>query len=83
MIFQSYALWPHMKVFDEQRYTNLTLPLKIRKWSREKIGEFLRPLAQKLGIEESFFSGARRNFPVVSNSGLLWAEPWPLRLGSC
>ena len=38
MIFQSYALWPHMKVFDEQRYTNLTLPLKIRKWSREKIG---------------------------------------------
>ena len=22
MIFQSYALWPHMKVFDEQRYTN-------------------------------------------------------------
>jgi len=55
MIFQSYALWPHMKVFDEQRYTNLTLPLKIRKWSREKIGEFLRPLAQKLSIEESFF----------------------------
>jgi multiple sugar transport system ATP-binding protein len=55
MIFQSYALWPHMKVFDEQRYTNLSLPLKIRKWSREKIGEFLRPLAQKLGIEESFF----------------------------
>jgi multiple sugar transport system ATP-binding protein len=55
MIFQSYALWPHMKVFDEQRYTNLTLPLKIRKWSREKIGEFLRPLARKLGIEESFF----------------------------
>jgi multiple sugar transport system ATP-binding protein len=55
MIFQSYALWPHMKVFDEKRYTNLTLPLKIRKWSGEKIGEFLRPLAQKLGIEESFF----------------------------
>jgi multiple sugar transport system ATP-binding protein len=55
MIFQSYALWPHMKVYDEQRYTNLTLPLKIRKWSRERIDEFLRPLAQKLGIEESFF----------------------------
>lgn len=55
MIFQSYALWPHMKVFDEQRYTNLTLPLKVRKWSGEKIAEFLRPLAQKLGIEENFF----------------------------
>jgi len=55
MIFQNYALWPHMKIFDEGRYTNLTLPLKIRKWSSEKISEFLRPLALKLGIEESFF----------------------------
>jgi ABC-type sugar transport system ATPase subunit len=44
-----------MKVFDQQRYTNLTLPLKIRKWSSERIGDFLRPLTQKLGIEESFF----------------------------
>ncbi|MBI2364764.1 MAG: ABC transporter ATP-binding protein, partial [Deltaproteobacteria bacterium] len=55
MIFQNYALWPHMKVFDESSYTNLSLPLKVRKWSRERIGEFLLPLARKLGIEESFF----------------------------
>ena len=55
MIFQNYALWPHMRVFDEQRYSNLSLPLKVRKWSSEKIAEFLRPLAWKIGIEESFF----------------------------
>ena len=55
MIFQNYALWPHMKVFDEGSYTNLSLPLKVRKWSRERIGEFLLPLTRKLGIEESFF----------------------------
>jgi multiple sugar transport system ATP-binding protein len=55
MIFQNYALWPHMKVFDERSYTNLTLPLKIKKWSTEKISEFLRPLAQRIGIDESFF----------------------------
>ncbi len=55
MIFQNYALWPHMKVFDERTYTNLTFPLKIRKWTREKIAEFIRPLTQRLGIEESFF----------------------------
>ena len=55
MIFQNFALWPHMKVFDEQRYSNLTLPLRVRKWSSEKIAEFLRPLAWKIGIEESFF----------------------------
>jgi multiple sugar transport system ATP-binding protein len=55
MIFQNFALWPHMKVFDEQRYSNLTLPLRVRNWSKEKIAEFLRPLAWKIGIEESYF----------------------------
>jgi multiple sugar transport system ATP-binding protein len=55
MIFQNFALWPHMKVFDEQRYSNLTLPLRVRKWSKDKISEFLRPLAWKIGVEESFF----------------------------
>ena len=55
MIFQNYALWPHMKVFEARRYSNLSLPLKVRKWSSDKIAEFLRPLAWKIGIEESFF----------------------------
>jgi ABC-type sugar transport system ATPase subunit len=55
MIFQHYALWPHMRIFDDRRYTNLTLPLKVRKWSQQKIAEFMRPLTQRLGIEESFF----------------------------
>jgi multiple sugar transport system ATP-binding protein len=55
MIFQNYALWPHMKIFNERIYTNLTLPLKVRKWSSERIGEFLRPLARRVGIEERFF----------------------------
>ncbi|MBI3061928.1 MAG: hypothetical protein A3C54_00115 [Deltaproteobacteria bacterium RIFCSPHIGHO2_02_FULL_60_17] len=55
MIFQNYALWPHMKVFDDRGYTNLSLPLKIRKWSQERIREFMRPLTQRLGIEEGFF----------------------------
>ncbi len=56
MIFQNFALWPHMKVFDESRYSNLSLPLRVRKWSSDKISEFLRPLAWKIGIEESFFN---------------------------
>jgi ABC-type sugar transport system ATPase subunit len=56
MIFQNYALWPHMKILDDKNYSNLSFPLKIRKWSKQKIGEFLRPLTQRLGIEESFFT---------------------------
>ena len=55
MIFQNFALWPHMRVFDESRYSNLSLPLKVRRWSNDKIGELLRPLARRVGIEESFF----------------------------
>jgi ABC-type sugar transport system ATPase subunit len=55
MIFQNYALWPHMRVFDAKAYTNLTLPLKVRKWTAERIGEFLRPIARRVGIDESQF----------------------------
>jgi ABC-type sugar transport system ATPase subunit len=55
MIFQNFALWPHMRVFDERRYSNLSLPLKVRKWPDGKIGELLRPIARRVGIEDSFF----------------------------
>ncbi|HEX9443167.1 MAG TPA: ABC transporter ATP-binding protein, partial [Candidatus Binatia bacterium] len=55
MIFQNFALWPHMKVFDPRRYTNLTLPLKVRRWSEEKIQGLVRPLAERLGIDERLY----------------------------
>lgn len=55
MIFQNYALWPHMRVWDERRYSNLTLPLRIRNWSTAHIAEFLRPLAQRVGIDSTLF----------------------------
>jgi len=56
MIFQNYALWPHMRVFDADKYSNLSLPLRVRQWSADKISEFLRPLAWKIGIDESHFN---------------------------
>ena len=34
MIFQTLALWPHLKVMDERSYSNLSFPLKVRRWSR-------------------------------------------------
>jgi ABC-type sugar transport system ATPase subunit len=55
MIFQNYALWPHMKIWDERRYSNLSLPLRIRKWSTANIAAFLRPLAQRIGIDANLF----------------------------
>jgi multiple sugar transport system ATP-binding protein len=56
LIFQNFALWPHMRVFDDRKYANLTLPLRIRKWSVEAIRDLIRPLAARLNIEERLFS---------------------------
>ena len=55
MIFQHFALWPHMKVFDERWDSNVGFPLKIRKWAKEKIREHIRPLARSLQINEALF----------------------------
>jgi ABC-type sugar transport system ATPase subunit len=55
IIFQHYALWPHMKVYDDHRYTNMSLPLRVRKWSKEKIRDYILPLAKSLQIHEDLF----------------------------
>ncbi|MFQ5871297.1 MAG: ABC transporter ATP-binding protein [Candidatus Geothermarchaeales archaeon] len=47
MVFQSYALYPHMKVFD-----NLAFPLKMRKVKKNEIPEKVRRVAELLRIEE-------------------------------
>jgi len=45
MVFQSYAVWPHMKVFD-----NIALPLKIKKMPREEIEKRVKFAAEMLSI---------------------------------
>ena len=47
MVFQNYALYPHMKVYD-----NIAFPLKIRGFSRDEIDRRVREVASLLGIEE-------------------------------
>ena len=47
MVFQSYALYPHMSVFD-----NMAFGLKLRKRSKEEIRERVAAAAEILGIEE-------------------------------
>jgi len=56
MVFQGYALWPHMKVFDEKTYTNLSFALKIQKNLTEKIKRTVRNVADQVGIERKLFS---------------------------
>jgi multiple sugar transport system ATP-binding protein len=47
MVFQNYALYPHMSVFD-----NMAFGLKIRKYPKEEIKQRVAEAAQILDIEE-------------------------------
>ncbi len=56
MVFQNYALWPHMKVFDEKDLTNVGFPLKIRKWLPSSISSRAHDVARKVGLESKLFN---------------------------
>jgi iron(III) transport system ATP-binding protein len=47
LVFQAYALWPHMKVFDQIAY-----PLRVRKMRKEAIGKAVEDVARVVGIQE-------------------------------
>ncbi|MGB0648521.1 MAG: ABC transporter ATP-binding protein [Bradymonadia bacterium] len=47
MVFQSYALYPHMTVFE-----NMAFGLRLRKLPEAEIAEQIRDVAQRLGIEQ-------------------------------
>ncbi len=47
MVFQNYALYPHMTIFD-----NIAFPLKLRKISRDEINIRVSEVAQLLGLQE-------------------------------
>lgn len=52
LVFQDYALWPHMRVFDRKRWSNLGFGLRIRKWVPEKIFLRVRDVMRRVGIED-------------------------------
>ena len=47
MVFQSYALYPHMTVYD-----NMAFPLKLQKKSKEEIDKLVREAAETLDITQ-------------------------------
>ena len=47
MVFQSYALYPHMTVFE-----NMAFGLRLRKLPEEEISHQIRDVARRLGIEQ-------------------------------
>jgi len=55
MVFQDYALYPHMKVFDEKKYSNLSFPLKLRKTETGAIKRIVNDLANRLQIKKILY----------------------------
>lgn len=69
MIFQSYAIWPHMTVFD-----NIAYPLKLRKMSKDEIKKRVQKAAEATEIQgllnryPAQMSGGQRQRVAVSRS---------------
>jgi multiple sugar transport system ATP-binding protein len=55
MVFQGYALFPHMKVYDERRWANLNFPLKVRRFLTEEMVRVMSTVARRVGIEKELF----------------------------
>jgi ABC-type sugar transport system ATPase subunit len=55
MVFQDYALWPHMQVFKRDRYSNLSFGLRLRQWLAEEIEQRVEDVARKVGIDRKLY----------------------------
>ncbi len=55
MVFQDYALYPHLRVFRERGYSNLGFPLNIRKTKGETLRTKIEELAERMGIAKRLF----------------------------
>ncbi len=66
MVFQNYALYPHMTVFE-----NMAFGLKLRKLQRTKSRSVLQKLQRFLTLS-IFLTESRRLFQAVRDSVLLW-----------
>ena len=55
LVFQNYALYPHMKVYDERRFANLNFPLKIRKFLQEDIVKVMSDVTRRVGVGKELY----------------------------
>ncbi|MEM2914750.1 MAG: ABC transporter ATP-binding protein, partial [Candidatus Bathyarchaeia archaeon] len=56
MVFEGYALFPHMRIYEEMRYSNLNFALKVRKTKIEKIRNVINAVSSRVGIERKLYN---------------------------
>jgi ABC-type glutathione transport system ATPase component len=71
MVFQNYAVWPHMTV--EQ---NMSYPLRLARKAREQINAKMAYLLDLLELE-GLERGTLQSSPAGSSSALRWGELFP------
>jgi iron(III) transport system ATP-binding protein len=59
MMFQTYAVWPHMSV-----YGNVAYPLRVRRWSKSRIEERVGRMLEAVGILH-----LRNEYPTTLSGG--------------
>ena len=78
MVFQDYALYPHMSVFD-----NIAFSLKLRRVLRSEIERMVGYVAS-CWISHTCWTGALRSYRAVSSNVWRWRGRWPnSRRSSC
>lgn len=55
MVFQDFALYPHLKVFDAHHFSNLGFPLNLRKVPSSRLRELVGAIARRLQIGKELF----------------------------
>ena len=70
MVFQNYALYPHMTVYD-----NMAFGLKLRKYTKEDIDKRVQEAAAILGFERILGSQASGLVRWSTSAGLPWVVP--------
>ena len=70
MVFQNYALYPHMSVYD-----NMAFGLKMRKFARAEIGQRVRRGGRHSRYSRLSAAASRASFPAASASASRSAAP--------
>ena len=70
MVFQNYALYPHMSVFD-----NMAFGLKLQKLPKDEIKTRVQRSRRRSSASTSCSRASRPRSPAVSASGWPWAGP--------
>jgi multiple sugar transport system ATP-binding protein len=78
MVFQSYALYPHMSVYD-----NMAFGLKLRKTPKAEIDRRVKMAADILGIEALLDRKPKQLSGGQRHRSFSWTSPCPIWMPNC